>query len=93
LSKRAIQRNQQTILVKIAHQETHESYGYIRLMKHLQSQGYEISQYAIRTIKKLNLLYCKRHKCFKRTTNSDHIRQVYDNLLAQQFNIHQPNQA
>ncbi len=43
LSKRAIQRNQQTILVKIAHQETKESYGHIRLTKHLQSQGVKIS--------------------------------------------------
>ena len=36
LSQRTIQRNQQTILVKIAHLETNESYGYIRLTKHLQ---------------------------------------------------------
>lgn len=75
LSKRTIQRNQQTILVEIAHQETHESYGSVRLTKYLQSQGYEISQ------KKLNQLYCKRHKRFKKTTNSDHNRPVYNNLI------------
>lgn len=57
VSKRTIQRNQQTILVKIAHQETHESYGYVRLTKYLQSRGYEISQYAVRTIKLFNSLY------------------------------------
>ena len=93
LSKRIIQRNQQTILVKIAHQETNESYGYIRLTKHLQSQGFEISQYAVRTIKKLNQLDCKRHKRFKRTTNSNHDRAVYSNLLEQQFKMSVPNQA
>ncbi len=58
LSKSAIQRNQQTILVKIAHEETNESYGYIRLTKYLHAQGIEISQYAIRSIKKLTQLYC-----------------------------------
>lgn len=51
LSKRAIQRNQQTIFVKIAHQETKESYGHIRLTKYLQSQGTQISAYAVRCIK------------------------------------------
>ncbi|WP_322887596.1 IS3 family transposase, partial [Acinetobacter baumannii] len=83
LSKRAIQRNQQTIFVKIAHQETKESYGHIRLTKYLQSQGTQISAYAVRCIKRLNQLYCKRHKRFKRTTNSDHSRSVYNNLLEQ----------
>ncbi|WP_143223728.1 IS3 family transposase [Acinetobacter sp. ANC 4654] len=93
LSKRVIQRNQQTILVKIAHQETNESYGYIRLTKHLQSQGIKVSEYAVRCIKKLNQLYCKRHKRFKRTTNSDHNRSIYNNLLEQNFKINHPNQA
>ena len=33
-----------------------------------------MSMYAVRQIKALNHLYCKRHKRFKRTTNSDHNR-------------------
>lgn len=93
LSKRVIQRNQQTILVKIAHQETSESYGYIRLTKYLQAQGIEISEYAVRCIKKLNQLYCKRHKRFKKTTLSDHQRTVYNNLLEQNFTVTAPNIA
>lgn len=55
VSKRTIQRNQQTILVKIAHEETKQSYGYIRLTKHLQAQGIKMSMYAVRQIKVLNL--------------------------------------
>lgn len=58
-----------------------------RLTKHLQSQGVEISQYAVPAIKKLNQLYCKRHKWFKRTINSDHNRPVYNNLLKEQFSM------
>ena len=57
LSQKQIRRNQQTIMVKIAHQETNESYGYIRLSKHLHAQGVQISQYAVRTIKKVNKLW------------------------------------
>lgn len=93
LSQRKIQRAQQTLLVKIAHQETKQSYGYIRLSKHLQSQGSDISQYAVRRIKKLNQLYCKRHKRFKRTTNSNHDSAVYSNLLEQKFKMSVPNQV
>lgn len=93
MSKRSIQRNQQTILVKIAHEETKQSYGYVRLTKHLQAQGIKISTYAVRQIKKSNQLYCKRHKRFKRTTNSDHNRSIYDNLLKQQFSMTKPNLA
>jgi transposase InsO family protein len=93
MSKRSIQRNQQTILVKIAHEETKQSYGYVRLTKHLQAQGIKISMYAVRQIKKSNQLYCKRHKRFKRTTNSDHNRSIYDNLLKQQFSMTKPNLA
>ena len=91
VSKRSIQRNQQTILVKIAHEKTKQSYGYVRLAKHLQAWGVKISMYAIRQIKKLNQLYCKRHKRFRRTTNSDHNRLVYDNLLEQNFTVNAPN--
>ena len=93
MSKRSIQRNQQTILVKIAHEETKQSYGYVRLAKHLQAQGIKISTYAVRQIKSLNKLYCKRHKRFKRTTNSDHNRSIYDNLLKQEFLMTKPNLA
>ena len=93
MSKRVVLRSQQTILVKIAHQETHESYGYVRLAKYLQSQGIQISEYAVRYIKKLNQLYCKRHKRFKRTTNSDHNRSFYNNLLEQNFAVTAPNVA
>lgn len=93
MSKRVVLRNQQTILVKIAHQETKESYGHIRLTRYLQSQGIQIGEYAVRCIKKLNQLYCKRHKRFKRTTNSDHNRSVYNNLLEQNFVVTAPNVA
>lgn len=93
LSKRVIQRNQQAILVKIAHQETNESYGHIRLTKYLQAQGIQISLHAVRCIKRLNHLYCKRYRRFKRTTNSDPNRSVYNNLLAQNFTMNAPNLA
>lgn len=56
ISPRTIKRNQQMIWVKIAHQEMKESYGSIRLSKYLQSQGINISQYAVRRIKQVHQL-------------------------------------
>ena len=93
LSKRAIRRVRHTILVKIAHRETRESYGYVRLSKYLQAQGLNISQSEVRQIKVANGLYCKRHKRFKCTTNSKHGKPVYENLLNQEFVMTAPNQA
>ncbi|MBV6598182.1 IS3 family transposase, partial [Acinetobacter baumannii] len=72
------------------HEETRQSYGYIRLTKYLQAQGIKMSMYAVRQIKALNHLYCKRNKRFKRTTNSDHNRAIYENLLEQQFSMTRP---
>lgn len=93
VSKRTIQRNQQTILVKIAHEETKAELWLYSINQILTSSGHKMSMYAVRQIKALNHLYCKRHKRFKRTTNSDHNRAIYENLLEQQFSMTRPNQA
>lgn len=93
ISPRTVRHNQQTIWVKVAHQEMKESYGTIRLSKYLQSQGIEISQYAVSRIKQVHQLYCKRHKRYKQTTNSKHKKPIYDNLLQQDFKMSHPNQA
>lgn len=44
MSKSVVLRNQQTILVKIAHKETNESYGYVRLTRY-QNQSVRSSLY------------------------------------------------
>lgn len=38
-------------------------------------------------------IYCKRHKKFKVTTDSNHDKLVYPSLLEQKFDVNQPNQA
>ena len=52
-----------------------------RLQQHLANQGHEISRYMVRQIKQEKGIYCKRHKRFKVTTDSNHNKPVYDNLL------------
>ena len=47
----------------------------------------------LRHIKQEHGIYCKRHKQFKITTDSNHNKPVYPNLLEQQFDVAAPNVA
>ena len=47
----------------------------------------------VRHIKQEHGIYCKRHKRFKVTTDSNHNKPVYPNLLEQQFDVVAPNVA
>lgn len=93
VSAQQINRNQSELLVKAAHSETKERYGYERLDADLNEQGHDISLYMVRSIKKEYDIKCQRHKRFKVTTNFNHNKLVYDNVLDQQFDVKHPNQA
>ena len=98
ISKRKQHHNRFELLVKSAHIDTKESYGHERLHQHPISQGhdislYDISLYMVRQIKQEHGIYCKRHKRFKTTTDSNHNKPVYPNLLEQQFDVVAPNIA
>ena len=87
ISKRKQHHNRYELLVKSAHMDTQQSYGHERLHQHLTSQGHDISLYMVRQIKQEHGIYCKRHKRFKTTTDSNHNKPVYPNLLEQQFDV------
>ncbi len=50
ISAQQIHRNQCELLVRAAHSETKERYGYERLHAHLSQQGHEISRYMVRYV-------------------------------------------
>lgn len=93
ISKQKQHHNRCELLVKSAHIDTKESYGHERLHQHLTNQGHDISLYMVRQIKQEHGIYCKRHKRFKTTTDSNHNKSVYPNLLEQQFDVTAPNIA
>ena len=93
LSEQQIHRNQCELLVRVAHDETKQRYGYERLHAHLNEQGYDISPYMVRSIKKEHGIKCRRHKRFKVTTDSNHNKLVYPNLLDQKFDSSRPNES
>lgn len=81
------------MLVRVAHDETKQRYGVERLHAHLVEQGHVISKYMVRRIKEEYGIQCRRHKRFKVTTNSNHNKLVYPNLLDQKFGANCPNES
>ena len=93
LSAQQIHRNQSELLVKAAHSETKERYGFECMHAHLSEQGHNISSYMVRSIKEEHNIKCYRHKRFKVTTDSNHNKLVYPNVLDQKFETIRPNEA
>ena len=93
ISDQQIHRNHCELLIRAAHSETRECYGVERLHAKLIEQGHDISLYMVRRIKEEYSIKCRRHKCFKVTTNSNHNKLVYHNVLDQQFDAKRPNES
>ena len=93
ISDQQIHRNQSELLVKAAHSETKQRYSVERLQAHLNGQGHHISPYMIRSIKEEHNIKCRRHKRFKVTTDSNHNKLVYPNVLNQKFDAKRPNES
>ncbi len=93
ISNQKIHHNQCELLVRVAHGETKQRYGCERLHAHLLEQGHHISQYMVMIIKEEYGIACRRHKRFKVTTNSNHNKLIYPNLLDQKFDVNRPNEA
>ena len=93
ISEQQIRRNQSELLVRAAHSETKARYGADRLHAKLIEQGHDISLYMVRSIKEEHGIKCRRHKRFKVTTDSNHNKLVYPNILNQQFDAKRPNES
>ena len=93
LNKQQIHRNHCELLVRAAHSETRGRYGVERLHAKLIEQGHDISLYMVRRIKEKHGIKCRRHKRFKVTTDSNHNKMVYPNVLDQQFDTKRPNES
>ena len=93
ISEQQIHRNQSELLVRAVHSETKARYGADRLHAKLIEQGHDISLYMVRSIKEEHGIKCRRHKRFKVTTDSNHNKLVYPNILNQQFDAKRPNES
>ncbi len=71
--------------------ESDETYGILRIIEALRSQGITAGKNRISRLMKDNDLRVKTRRRFKVTTNSDHKRPVAPNLLNQEFWAKEPD--
>jgi len=77
--------------IKDIFKESKESYGSRRVLKKLQSEGYLLGRYRVRSLMKKLGLRPRRPRRFKVTTNSKHSFPVARNLLDRKFNVNMPD--
>ena len=77
---------------KIA-EETEYSYGSRRMKKALNCLGYPVGRRYVRRLMKEADIQVRYKKKYKVTTNSNHKKPVFDNVLDRQFDVGAPNQA
>jgi len=91
LSKRAQEEMRLEVEIKAAHKRTRQTYGPERLQRDLAEHGIQVGICRIKRIRKHLGIRCKQKRKFKVTTDSKHKLPVAENLLGQQFKVHQPN--
>lgn len=79
------------VAVRAAHGKTRETYGTRRLHRELHAEGWIMSQWKVRRLRKTLGLRCKQARRFKATTNSRHRLPVAPNHVDQTFAPSQPN--
>ena len=72
-------------VVIAAHQASRGTYGAERLHKELLAEGYEISLWKVKEIRRTHGLVIRRKRKFVRTTDSNHGLAVAPNLLLRNF--------
>jgi transposase InsO family protein len=91
LSRRAQEEMRLEVEIKAAHKRTRQTYGPERLQRDLAEHGIQVGICRIKRIRKHLGIRCKQKRKFKVTTDSKHKLPVAENLLGQQFKVHQPN--
>ena len=72
---------------------SHFSYGSRRITKALNALGYRIGGRKTRRLMKVAHIFVRYRKKYKVTTNSNHQRPIYENVLQRQFTVSRPNKV
>ena len=79
------------MIIKATHEKAKASYGARRHASELTSQGLSCGRYRARTVMALAEVEAKQKKRFKATTDSNHNKKVFPNLLKREFTVLEPN--
>ena len=91
---RRSKRNRELVFeIKVAHQESHKTYGAIRMKRELNDKGINVSKNRIAQLMRKEGLKSVHTAKFKvQTTDSNHNLAVAENLINQNFDCSAPNQ-
>jgi putative transposase len=93
LSERAKEEIRLELEIRAAHRWTRQTYGAERLQQELAKHGVRIGICRLKRIRRKLGLHCKQKRKFKATTDSRHKLPVAENMLKQQFKVHQPDRV
>ena len=79
-------------VVKIA-ESSNFTYGSRRMQKALNALGYLLGRRKTKSLMKEANVFVRYRKKYKVTTNSNHKHPVFENVLARQFQVNEPNRA
>ncbi len=74
-------------------ESSHYTYGSRRMNKALNTIGYKIGRWKVRSLMKKTGVCVRHRKKYKATTNSNHKQPVFENKLNRQFNVAGSNQV
>ena len=86
-------KRQRYLIVKIRqiHIENRQIYGSPRIHGELADRGETVGKNTVARLMRKNNIQSKVHKRFVATTNSRNTREPAENILKQEFTVHQPN--
>lgn len=81
------------VWMKKVAESSKNSYGSRRMKKALNALGFPIGRSKTRRLMKEASIYVRYRKKYKVTTNSNHKKPLFENVLNRQFKVDRPNQA
>lgn len=80
------------VLIKTSFKESRDTYGYRRIFKDLRAQKETCGKHRVAKLMREHEIKPRTRRKFKVTTDSNHNKPIYDNLLRRRFYAEAPNQ-
>jgi len=84
---------QLTMQLQLAHAESRQTYGRVRLQRALRGRGIRVGDKRVRRLMRAARLVARGRRRFRVTTDSAHAQPVVANHLARQFRVRHPNRV
>ena len=82
-----------TIQLRVAHAESRQTYGRLRLQRALRTRGMRVGDKRVRRLMRAAALVARGRRRFRVTTDSAHAHPIVDNCLARRCTVQAPNRV